>query len=272
MRLSRLLLVPWLLLAGAAAGAEADSVTSLEFDDAPLAEPLEHPAWFKDSFLDLRHDLEEAVAAGKRGIVVYFGQRRCPYCKMLLQNNFGLADIETYVRGHFDVVPIDIWGLREVTDLEGRVLTERDYSLREGTNFTPSLLFYDAKGTLALRLRGYYPPYTLRAALEYVADGHYEREAFNAYLARGDSTLRFEPGDLIEEPFFIPPPQDLDRSQVRGERPLLVFFERGDCHACDVLHTQLVRDRAIRDLFYRFDLFRLVRFLDFFGFLGFRGF
>lgn len=257
MRLSSLLLVPLLLLAGVAAGTEADSVTSLEFDDAPLAEPLEHPAWFKDSFLDLPHDLEEAVAAGKSGIVVYFGQRRCPYCKMLLQNNFGLADIETYTRGHFDVVPIDIWGLREVTDLEGRVLTERDYSVREGTNFTPSLLFYDAKGRLALRLRGYYPPYTLRAALEYVADGHYEREAFNAYLARGDSTLRFEPGDLIEEPFFIPPPQDLDRSQVRGERPLLVFFERGDCHACDVLHTQLVRDRAIRDLFYRFDAVQL---------------
>ena len=38
----------------------------------------------------------------------HFGQRRCPYCKMLLQNNFGLTDIETYARRHFDVVPIDI--------------------------------------------------------------------------------------------------------------------------------------------------------------------
>ena len=38
---------------------------AFEFEDFPLAEPLEHPAWFKESFLDLRDDLEEAVAAGK---------------------------------------------------------------------------------------------------------------------------------------------------------------------------------------------------------------
>ena len=257
MRLAGLLLGAVLLLPGLAVGAGAESTAGLEFDDAPLAEPLDHPSWFKESFLDLPHDLKEAVGAGKRGIVVYFGQRRCPYCKMLLQNNFGQADIEAYTRRHFDVVPIDIWGLQEVTDLEGRVLTERDYSLREGTNFTPSLLFYDAKGKLALRLRGYYPPYTLRAALEYVADGHQEREAFNAYLARGDSSLSFEPGDLIEEPFFIPPPHNLDRSRVRGERPLLVFFERGECHACDVLHTQPVQEAGIRDLFFRFDSVQL---------------
>jgi thioredoxin-related protein len=257
MRLAGLLLIPALLMPGLAGAADAESAAALEFDDAPLAEPLEHPAWFKESFLDLPHDLKEAVGSGKRGIIVYFGQRRCPYCKMLLQNNFGLTDIETYARRHFDVVPIDIWGLQEVTDLEGRVLTERDYSLREGTNFTPSLLFYDAQGKLALRLRGYYPPYTLRAALEYVADGHHEREQFNAYLARGDSTLSFEPGELIEEPFFVPPPHNLDRSRVRGERPLLVFFERGECHACDVLHTQPVQERAIRDLFYRFDAVQL---------------
>jgi thioredoxin-related protein len=257
MRLPALLFFSALLLPGFAAGEDAASAASLEFDDAPLAEPLEHPAWFKESFLDLPHDLAEAVAAGKRGIVVYFGQRRCPYCKMMLQQNFGQGDIETYTRRHFDVVPIDIWGLQEVTDLEGQVLTERDYSVREGTNFTPSLLFYDARGKLALRLRGYYPPYTLRAALEYVADGHYDREPFNAYLARGDSTLSFEPGDLIEEPFFIPPPHNLDRTRTRGERPLLVFFERGECHACDVLHTQPVQERAIRDLFYRFDAVQL---------------
>ena len=257
MRLAPLLLGAVFLLPGLAVGAGAESTAGLEFDDAPLAEPLDHPSWFKESFLDLPHDLKEAVGAGKRGIVVYFGQRRCPYCKMLLQNNFGQADIEAYTRRHFDVVPVDIWGLQEVTDLEGRVLTERDYSLREGTNFTPSLLFYDAKGKLALRLRGYYPPYTLRAALEYVADGHQEREAFNAYLARGDSSLSFEPGDLIEEPFFIPPPHNLDRSRVPGERPLLVFFEHGECHACDVLHTQPVQEAGIRDLFFRFDSVQL---------------
>ena len=39
------------------------------------------------------------------------------------------------------------------------------------------------------------------------------------------------------EDFFLPAPHALDRSRWPGQRPLAVFFEQGDCHACDVLHT-----------------------------------
>jgi thioredoxin-related protein len=172
---------------------------------------------------------------------------------MLMQVNFGLEDIVSYTRSHFDLIPIDIWGIDEVTDLQGKVLTEREYALRESTNFTPSLIFYDKDGKEALRLRGYYPPYKFRAALEYVADGHYQRESFRDYLARGEEAMVFEPGDLNEQDFFSPPPYYLDRSRMAGERPLVVFFEQGECHACDVLHGQPLREPAIHSLFQRFD-------------------
>jgi thioredoxin-related protein len=214
------------------------------FDDAPLAEPMEHPSWFKESFLDLGADLKEAVAAGKQGLIVYFGQRRCAYCRKLLKVNFGLEDIAEYTRAHFDVVAIDVWGVAEVTDIQGRTLIERDYAEQLETVFTPSLLFFNAEGELALRLRGYYPPYQFRAALEYVADGHYRREGFRDYLARGDNRMVFDAQDLNEEPFFASPPYNLDR-RVPSERPLAVFFEQGDCHACDVLHGQSLRDSEI---------------------------
>lgn len=214
------------------------------FDDAPLAEPMEHPSWFKESFLDLGADLKEAVAAGKQGLIVYFGQRRCAYCQKLLKVNFGLEDIAEYTRARFDVVAIDVWGVAEVTDIQGRTLIERDYAEQLETVFTPSLLFFNAEGELALRLRGYYPPYQFRAALEYVADGHYRREGFRDYLARGDNRMVFDAQDLNEEPFFASPPYNLDR-RVPSERPLAVFFEQGDCHACDVLHGQSLRDSEI---------------------------
>ena len=41
------------------------------FEDAPLEEPISLPAWFKLSFLDLPEDLEEAISAGKTGLMVY---------------------------------------------------------------------------------------------------------------------------------------------------------------------------------------------------------
>lgn len=246
-----------LLLLPAACWAVAEEEDPLLFDDVPLKEMIEHPEWFKESFLDLEEDLAEAIENGKKGIIVYFGQKRCPYCRQLMEINFKQPDIVKYTRDNFDVIAIDIWSPEEVTLPDGQTLSQRDYALRMGTNFTPSLIFYDADGRIALRLRGYYPPYQFRAALEYVAGGHYKREPFHVYLARGDSTLRFEAEDMVEEDFFLPPPHQLDRSRFPGERPLVVFFEQGNCHACDILHTEPLRQPAILNLFKKFDSVQL---------------
>ena len=228
-----------------AAGLDRDDHDFPLFDDEPLDEPLDFPDWFKLSFLDLGEDIQEAAEAGKSGIIVYFGQKYCAYCKQFL-DDIGKEDIRAYMDEHFDVIGIDIHGYRMLTDLDGNELVESQFAVREKTNFTPSLVFYDIEGNEALRLRGYYPPYRFRAALEYVADGYYRRESFREYLARADVPLVFEPGDLSDEDFFIPGPYMLDRSRIPGERPLVVFFEQGDCHACDVLHTGPLKDPEIR--------------------------
>ncbi len=238
-------------------GGDAPKYDAYNFDDTPLAEPLHYPDWFKESFLDLADDLDSALKRGKQGLIVYFGQKRCAYCNMLMEVNFGLSDIRQYTQRHFDVVPIDIWGVQEVTDIQGDTLTERKFALRERTNFTPSLVFYDAERREALRLRGYYPPYQFRAALEYVADGHYKNESFPEYLARGEDAVKFEPGDLNEADFFGQPPFNLDRSRFPGQRPLVVFFEQGECHACDVLHSGPLRDPKILGRFRALDTVQL---------------
>lgn len=245
------------LLALCALGVHAVTEDPLQFDDTPLDEVLQYPDWFKQSFLELDEDLAEAIDADKRGLIVYFGQKRCAYCRMLMEVNFQTPDIVTYTRRHFDVVPIDIWSPEDVTTPDGRTLSEREYSQALGTNFTPSLVFYDGDGKIALRLRGYYPPYQFRAALEYVAGGHYRREQFPVYMARGDKTLRFEAGDLVEQPFFAPPPFNLDRSRFPAQMPLVVFFEQGDCHACDILHTQPLGRETIRGLFDKLESIQL---------------
>ncbi len=62
--------------------------------EAGLVNPgaIDKPAWFKESFLDLRDDLKEASAANKR-VVLYFYQDGCPYCAKLIQDNFGKQSI-----------------------------------------------------------------------------------------------------------------------------------------------------------------------------------
>ncbi len=227
-------------------------------DDTPRVRDIHYPKWFKLSFLDLSEDLREAEKAGKLGVIVYFGQKHCAYCEALMEVNFGREeDIVEYTRRHFDVVPIDIWGSREVVDLRRRESTEREYSEREKTNFTPSMVFYVVDGEEALRLRGYYPPYKFRAALEYVVDGYYQKESFRDYLARADPPPKFEIGDLNTQDFFENPPFALDRSRFPAQKPLVVFFEQHDCHACDILHTDPLSDERTREFLKGFDVVQL---------------
>lgn len=239
-----------------AATPQADDEFELLFDDEPRQRDVVYPDWFKLSFLGLRTDLREAVAAGKRGLMVYFGQAHCAYCEALLEINFADSEIVAYTRQHFDVVPIDIWGDRIVITLNGKVLTEKALARQVNVHFTPSILFYDTDGDEVHRLRGYYPPYKFRAALEYVADRHYHRESFRDYLARGEPAMTFE-GELNEENFFTPPPYALDRTRFPGERPLVVFFEQGNCHGCDVLHTEALAEPDVRRLLQNFEAVQL---------------
>ena len=227
------------------------------FDDAPLEDPINLPTWFKLSFLDLQEDLQEAVSNGKHGIMVYLGQKYCAYCKKLLHDNFDKLDILAYTQKHFDAIGIDIHGQRVVTNLQGVEWTERSFAVEQGVDFTPTLIFYDKDKHEALRLTGYYPPYKFRAALEYVAAGYYRTEDFRTYLARADVPLVFDAGEMNYEDFFSPPPHALDRSHWPGQRPLAVFFEQANCHACDVLHTGPLNDADIRQRIKRLDLTQL---------------
>lgn len=244
---------PFLLISGITYAYGIESI-----DDKPRLRDIQYPKWFKLSFLELQEDLNEAVAEGKKGIIVYFGQTHCAYCEALMDINFGKEqDIVRYTRENFNVIPVDIWGSREVTDMQGVQTTEREYAVREKTNFTPSLIFYDKQGREALRLRGYYPPYKFRAALEYVVQGYYRKESLHDYLARADPLPKFELGGLNVRDFFIKPPYVLDRSQFPAQQPLVVFFEQHDCHACDILHTGPLGDVATQLLLDNFEAVQL---------------
>ncbi len=88
---------------------------------------VQYPKWFKHSFLDFNEDLDDALSDNKKALIVYFGQKHCAYCEALMKVNFGTEeDIVQYTRKHFDVLPIDIWGSREVTDFQGNRLTEKN--------------------------------------------------------------------------------------------------------------------------------------------------
>lgn len=229
----------------------------MAFDDQPLSQPLEMPSWFKLSFLDLADNLEEARASGKKGLIIYFGRKDCPYCEAQLEVNWGEKDIVDYTRQHFDVIAIDVQGLRTVTDFDGKTYSEKSYAAHHKTNFTPTLLFYTDGPKPVLKLPGYRPPYQFRAVLEFVADGHYRHEHLSHYLARAEKALSYGQDEMNGNDNFIAPPYNLDRSHGRARSPLVVFFEHPRCHACDILHGGPMEDKEVNRLLSRMEAVQL---------------
>jgi len=101
---------------------------------------LHKPDWLKETFLDLREDLADANAEGKRMLIIV-EQRGCIYCTRMHEKVFPDPDIDAIIRESFFVVQINLYGDLEVTDFDGTVLTEKDTARRWNTVFTPTMIF-----------------------------------------------------------------------------------------------------------------------------------
>jgi thioredoxin-related protein len=214
----------------------------------------ESPAWFRQSFLDFNEDVREAAASHKR-VMLYFHQANCPYCSLLVKENFARPDIAAAMRKDLESIAVNMWGDREVSATDGKSYTEKSLAAALKVNYTPTLIFLDEQGKVALRLNGYYPPERFRLALDYVA-GHKETElGFREYL---DARLAaVKTGGLHPEPFFMPTPYALARNRISAGRPLAVFFEQADCADCDTLHGKILADPATRALVEQFEAVQL---------------
>ena len=194
------------------------------------------PSWFKSSFLDLREDIEEAAENNKR-LMLYFYQDGCPYCKKLLTVNFAQKSIVVKTRRNFDVLSLNMWGDREVIDLDGNTIKEKDLALKLRVMFTPTILFFNEKGEVALRVNGYYKPTKFSTALDYVAGHNEEKMRFRDFLKTNSPPASH--GKLHKKPYFSPLPYDLTK-RSKGKEFLLVLFEQKQCPACDELHQDIL--------------------------------
>ena len=192
-----LLLMPLFSLSMASAAEPADDGAKVELGD----DGLHKQPWFLESFLDLREDLAEAQAAGKR-FAVLWEQKGCPYCAEVHTRNFTVESINRYVRDNFVVVQLNLWGDREVTDFDGEVLAEKELARKWGVVFTPTIHFFVEKGELkpgqsgnkqlASVMPGYFRPFHFLAMFEFVRERRYEKQHFQKYIAEKVAAYRKE--------------------------------------------------------------------------------
>ena len=159
--------------------------------DSPLRDDGIHTeAWMKTiTFLDLKDDLAEAKKQGK-GLVILFEAPGCTSCKKLHEVNFRQPDLVNYIRKHFDVMQINVFGDNEVTDFDGQKMNERKLAHKLGIHFTPTTVFYGDAGKELFRMPGYFKPSYYRKGFQFVLEKGPQRDMMFPQWLREKSMQR----------------------------------------------------------------------------------
>lgn len=213
------------------------------------AKMLSHPSWFKESFLDLVEDVDEAASAGKHLILV-MEMNGCPYCYKMVQENFASAPYRDFIQEHFDVIALNTKGDREVAVTEEMSMSEKELADLYQVRFTPTLIFLDATNRPVARVSGYRNLDDFKVVLDYVQARAYEQQTLNDYAASRRATAVYAFRDH-------PQIQTLDDLSKPLERPLAVLFEDAGCVACAALHDGHLADPEIRSILEGLTLVRL---------------
>ena len=101
---------------------------------------LHKQSWMRDTFKDLREDLDEANLEGKR-LVLMFEQRGCVYCSKMHKDVYSREKVSNYIDENFFVVQLNLHGDLEVTDFDGEILSEKAMARKWRILFTPTVLY-----------------------------------------------------------------------------------------------------------------------------------
>lgn len=215
--------------------------TSAQAQKGKVSGGLHHemPEWFKESFLDMAEDVEEAKEDDKH-VILFMTLEFCPYCTKMLNDNFVEdAKHQQYIQDNFDVIGINIKGSREIALNEDKTLTEKEYAAFLKVQYTPTIIFLNQKNEVVVRLNGYRSPENFKLVLDFVKKKEYEKMSLTAYL------------DKVKNKQYYTPKNNkmfkniTDLSKVNGT--LAVIFEDGSCTQCDYLHNTTLKNKEVQE-------------------------
>ncbi len=154
-------------------------------------------SWFLNSFLELREDLNASMAEGK-ALVLIWTQKGCIYCEKLQKTTIADPKVSAYMRANFNVVQLNKYGGREVTDFEGEKLPENIMARKFRVAYTPTIQFFVADAPAsdgepidieAFNVPGYLPPEQFYSLLQFVKERKFKEQSLISFLRGVEGTL-----------------------------------------------------------------------------------
>lgn len=215
------------------------------------AKTLVFPNWFEQTFWYLNDDINDAVKAGKIGIMIDASEESCTYCIAFIERSLDRPDIQKRFRRNFNALGLEVIGDTQIHDVDGKAYSVKNFLEKYKAYVTPTLLFFGKDGKLLLKITGYYSPEKFSQVLDYFESGQYEKQSWrDFYAARND---KGSAGMVYEPALFKVKADNLARNKNRAKRPLMVLFEKPGCEDCKRLHDKVLNAQTTRNWIEHFD-------------------
>ncbi|MCI0500617.1 MAG: thioredoxin fold domain-containing protein [Epsilonproteobacteria bacterium] len=205
----------------------------------------EPPSWFKQSFLDISEDVDEATSQNKH-LMLFIDLDGCPYCTKMLNESFK-ADNETskFLKKHFDVINLNVKGSKEVT-WHGKSMSEKEFATSLHIQYSPTILFLDKDKNVVLKLNGYRNIENFKTILEYINGKFYVTKTLSEYLEtiKHNSANSKSPNKQHKEI------QDL--SKINS--PLALIFDEKESQSSKDFNQMIKNNKDARNEFSKFTI------------------
>jgi len=140
-------------------------------------------AFFDQGFGDFSDELKIAKEEGKSGVLIFFEMDECPFCHRMKTTILNQPEVISFYKKHFKIFIVNIDGDVEMTDFQGKVMTQKQFSFeQQRVRATPVFAFFDLSGKRVVKYTG--PTSTVEEFLmlgEFMLSGEYKNSSFTRY-------------------------------------------------------------------------------------------
>ncbi len=207
----------------------------------------ETPKWFKESFLDISEDVNEANSKNKH-LMLFVDLNGCPYCTKMLKESFITKNqTSDFAKDKFDVVNLNVQGSRELI-WQGKSISEKEFAINLRIQYSPTILFLDKDKNVVLKLNGYRTPESFKTILEYIDGKHYKTKTLSEYLEIvKNKSLKFKTTNKTTKKME-------DLSKISS--PLAIIFEEEESKSSKEFNQILLKNKDVQKELNKFTVVR----------------
>ena len=166
----------------------ADHLQRAEKDASLPGAKLNDQSFFMQPPYDLRRK------RGDKPLAVLFESGSCTACDEMHRDGFSKSEVRQLV-GRLDIARFALNDRNPIVTPDGRKLAVDEWIREQQITYTPTIQFFDDRGTNVFRVEAYIGPFHLASALDYVTSGAYRTEpSFQRFIQVRADRIRAQGG------------------------------------------------------------------------------